>query len=64
MTQYECEACKGSSEMPGVCQTEGCTMNGQPLKEKTPADGSGQAPGAPEAPSTDMPGQEEPPQGM
>lgn len=33
MSKYVCESCHNGSDMPGVCQTPGCPMNGQPLKE-------------------------------
>lgn len=32
MEHYVCEACGGVSDMPGVCQTEGCEKQGSPLK--------------------------------
>jgi hypothetical protein len=33
MAKYVCNECGGTSDQPGVCQTEGCSMNGQPLTE-------------------------------
>lgn len=33
MLKYHCSACQGESDQPGVCQTEGCNLNGVPLTE-------------------------------
>lgn len=63
MPKYVCEACGGESEMPGTCQTEGCSMHGQELKEapaeapveQAPAE---ETPAAPEAPA-DAPAEEQ-----
>jgi len=33
MTHYLCESCGGVSDMPGLCQTDGCDHKGSPLKE-------------------------------
>ena len=30
---HTCTACKGVSETPKTCETEGCSLNGQDLKE-------------------------------
>lgn len=39
MTHYVCTSCKGVADHPKVCETEGCTMNGQDLKECNCTDG-------------------------
>lgn len=51
MSKYQCSACQGVSDVPGVCQTDGCSNNGQPLTEviDAPAEESS----APEMPSMD-----------
>jgi len=33
MTHHVCESCGGVSDVPGICQTEGCEHKGSPLKE-------------------------------
>lgn len=33
MSKFACEACGGQSDVAKVCETPGCPMNGQPLKE-------------------------------
>ena len=33
MTHYACPACGGTSDHPKACDTEGCSLKGQPLKE-------------------------------
>lgn len=33
MSKFVCEACGGQSDVAKVCETPGCSMNGQPLKE-------------------------------
>ena len=40
MTHYVCTGdCGGESEKPKVCETEGCTKEGQPLAECDCGDG-------------------------
>lgn len=39
MEHYYCPVCKGVSDHPGVCQTEGCTNKGQPLQACNCTDG-------------------------
>ena len=36
---YVCKECGGTSNNPKSCDTEGCSMNGQPLAECTCEDG-------------------------
>jgi len=40
MSHYVCTGgCNGVSDTPGTCQTEGCQLHGQPLKECNCTDG-------------------------
>lgn len=36
---FVCMACKGTSEMAGMCATDGCAQNGSPLTPCTCTDG-------------------------
>ncbi|MFH1611734.1 MAG: hypothetical protein ABH887_00480 [bacterium] len=42
MSHYICPECGGVSETHGVCQTDGCSMHGQPLQECNCDDASSQ----------------------
>lgn len=61
MIHYTCTACHGTAEAPKMCETAGCTKNGQPLQMCTcedgqhaiPAEASASAPAA-SAPSSDQ----------
>ncbi len=56
MKHFICKGdCKGMSDQPGVCQTEGCSMHGQPLEECEWADNMHMA--------SDKPAQESQPAG-
>lgn len=33
MAKYICSECRGESDTPKVCETEGCVKNGLPLDE-------------------------------
>lgn len=39
MIHYTCTACHGTAEAPKMCETAGCTKNGQPLQMCTCEDG-------------------------